>query len=142
MTLSMMLDVLTPDKKVLETPAQSIQVLLPDGWWGILPGHAPMISYIEAGILHYTQSDATRYVAFYQGTIEVQRRLKKGKTWMQSHQPWKNRQPDWLNWLKKQIWSSTSSGYLWKRLSRNLKSRRRCCDVPGSTGNPHRGGLG
>ncbi len=73
MTLSMMLDVLTPDKKVLETPAQSIQVLLPDGWWGILPGHAPMISYIEAGILHYTQSDATRYVAFYQGTIEVQK---------------------------------------------------------------------
>ena len=73
MTLTMQLEVLTPDKNVLETSAQSIQVLLPDGWWGILPGHAPMISYIEAGILHYTQSDTTRYVAFYRGTIEVQK---------------------------------------------------------------------
>jgi len=73
MTLTMRLEVLTPDKNVLEASAQSIQVLLPDGWWGILPGHAPMISYIEAGILHYTQSDTIRYVAFYRGTIEVQR---------------------------------------------------------------------
>ncbi|MEA3327542.1 MAG: F0F1 ATP synthase subunit epsilon [Chloroflexota bacterium] len=73
MTFAMQLEVLTPDKKVLETSTQSIQVLLPDGWWGILPGHAPMISYIEAGILHYTQSDITRYVAFYRGTIEVQK---------------------------------------------------------------------
>ena len=73
MTLTMRLEVLTPDKNVLEAPTQSIQVLLPDGWWGILPGHSPMISYIEAGILHYTQSDTTRYVAFYQGSIEVQR---------------------------------------------------------------------
>jgi len=73
MTLTMQLEVLTPDKNVLEASAQSIQVLLPDGWWGILPGHAPMISYIEAGILHYTQLDITRYVAFYRGTFEVQK---------------------------------------------------------------------
>lgn len=71
MTLTMQLDVRTPDKNVLETPVQTIQVLLPDGWWGILPGHAPMISYIEDGILHYTQSETIRYVAFYRGTIEV-----------------------------------------------------------------------
>jgi len=73
MTLTMQLEVLTPDKNVLETSAESIQVLLPDGWWGILPGHAPMISYIEAGVLHYAQSETTRYVAFYRGTIEVRK---------------------------------------------------------------------
>jgi F-type H+-transporting ATPase subunit epsilon len=73
MTLTMQLEVLTPDKYVLETHAESIQVLLPDGWWGILPGHAPMISYIEAGFLNYSITDHTRFVAFYRGTVEVQR---------------------------------------------------------------------
>jgi F-type H+-transporting ATPase subunit epsilon len=67
--------VLTPDKKVLETSAKAMRVLLPDGWLGILPGHSPMISYIDSGIVHYTTEDSTRYIALYQGTIEVQRRL-------------------------------------------------------------------
>ena len=48
-----------------------MRVLLPDGWWGIMPGHAPMISYIEAGIVHYTRGDSKRFIALYQGTIEV-----------------------------------------------------------------------
>lgn len=74
MNKTMQLIVLTPDKKVLDTGAKSLRVLLPDGWWGILPGHAPMISYIDSGIVHYQTEDATRYVALYQGTVEVQRR--------------------------------------------------------------------
>lgn len=74
MNESLDLFVLTPDKKVLETTAKSMRVLLPDGWWGILPGHAPMISYIDSGIVHYKTEALTRYIALYRGTIEVQRR--------------------------------------------------------------------
>ena len=66
-------EVLTPDKSVLNTLASSMRVLLPDGWWGILPGHAPMISYIDSGIVYYEKDETTRYVAIYQGTIEVQK---------------------------------------------------------------------
>ena len=73
----MQLMVLTPDKKVLDTSVKSLQVLLPDGWWGILPGHAPMISYIDSGIVHYTLKDSIRYIALYRGTIEVQRQWYK-----------------------------------------------------------------
>ena len=73
MTESLQLEVLTPDKTVLQTNAQSLRVLLPDGWWGILPGHAPMISYIDAGVIHYTQEEANRFIALYHGTIEVQK---------------------------------------------------------------------
>ncbi len=47
METTMRLEVFTPDKQVLDTSTQSMNVLLPDGWWGILPGHAPMISYLE-----------------------------------------------------------------------------------------------
>lgn len=71
MTATMALQVLTPDKFVLDTSINAMRVLLPDGWWGIMPGHAPMISYIEAGIVHYTRGDSKRFIALYQGTIEV-----------------------------------------------------------------------
>jgi F-type H+-transporting ATPase subunit epsilon len=71
MDKSMQVQVFTPDKQVLKTETQSMNVLLPDGWWGILPGHAPMISYLESGVVHYKKEEQTRYIAIYQGTIEV-----------------------------------------------------------------------
>jgi len=71
MTATMSLKVLTPDKTVLDTTINAMQVLLPDGWWGILPGHAPMISYIHSGSVNYTKDGGKRYIALYQGTIEV-----------------------------------------------------------------------
>lgn len=72
-TTSLQLVVLTPDKKVLDANITAMRVLLPDGWWGILPGHAPMISYIHSGIIHYTIEEKKRYIALYQGTIEVKK---------------------------------------------------------------------
>ncbi len=71
MTATMALRVLTPDKFVLDTSINAMRVLLPDGWWGIMPGHAPMISYIGDGIVHYNLGDSKRFIALYQGTIEV-----------------------------------------------------------------------
>jgi F-type H+-transporting ATPase subunit epsilon len=68
---TMRLEVITPDIEVLNTDTGSMRVLLPDGWWGILPGHAPMISYIHSGVIHYIKEDQTRYIALYEGTIEV-----------------------------------------------------------------------
>lgn len=75
MNATLRLEVLTPDKSVLDTPASAMRVLLPDGWWGILPGHAPMISYVDSGIIHYEKDQVTRYVAIYQGAIEVKKEL-------------------------------------------------------------------
>lgn len=71
MTATMALQVLTPDKVVLDTTINAMRVLLPDGWWGILPGHTPMISFIHSGNVHYTKDKSKRYIALYQGTIEV-----------------------------------------------------------------------
>lgn len=73
MTRTMQLEVLTPDRIVLDKSIHALRVLLPDGWWGILPGHVPMISYIHDGIVHYTIDKAKRYISLYQGTIEVQK---------------------------------------------------------------------
>lgn len=73
MTDQMQLEVLTPDVKVLNTTADALRILLPDGWWGVLPGHSPMISYIHSGMVYYQHDEKIRYIAIYQGTIEVQK---------------------------------------------------------------------
>jgi F-type H+-transporting ATPase subunit epsilon len=74
MTKTMQLEVFTPDEIILNTDVEAIRVQLSDGWWGILPGHAPFLAHIVAGIMLYRRQEDTRYVALYQGTIEVQRR--------------------------------------------------------------------
>jgi len=74
MTKTLQLEVMTPDKKVLDAEVKSMQVLLPDGWWGILPNHAPFISQINSGFIRYKIDKDERFIALYQGTIEVQRR--------------------------------------------------------------------
>jgi F-type H+-transporting ATPase subunit epsilon len=68
----MQLEILTPDEIILNTNVDAIRVQLSDGWWGILPGHAPFMAHIVAGIMLYRRQDETRYIALYQGTIEVQ----------------------------------------------------------------------
>jgi F-type H+-transporting ATPase subunit epsilon len=68
----MKLEILTPDEIILNTDVDSIRVQLSDGWWGILPGHAPFMAHIVAGIMLYRRQAETLYVALYQGTIEVQ----------------------------------------------------------------------
>jgi F-type H+-transporting ATPase subunit epsilon len=75
MTKAMQLDVITPDEVVLTTDAEAIRVQLADGWWGILPGHAPFLAHIVAGIMLYRRQEETRYVILYQGTVEVQQRV-------------------------------------------------------------------
>ena len=70
---TMRLEVLTPDEIILNADVEAIRVQLADGWWGILPHHAPFLAHVVAGIMLYRQEEHTRFVALYQGTIEVQR---------------------------------------------------------------------
>jgi len=73
MAKTMQLDIVTPDEIILNTDVEAIRVQLSDGWWGILPGHAPFLAHIVAGVMLYRRQADTRYVALYQGTIEVRR---------------------------------------------------------------------
>jgi F-type H+-transporting ATPase subunit epsilon len=77
MAKSMHLEILTPDEVIVNTDVDAIRVQLSDGWWGILPGHAPFLAHIIAGIMLYRQKENTRYVALYQGTIQMEQRPKE-----------------------------------------------------------------
>ena len=67
------LEILTPDNVVLSEEVTSIRIQLADGWWGILPHHAPFIAKLPVGLLIYRKNAERHYIVLAGGTVEVQR---------------------------------------------------------------------
>ena len=67
------LEIMTPDRVVLSEEVTSIRIQLADGWWGILPHHAPFIAELPVGLLIYRKNGERRYIVLAGGTVEVQR---------------------------------------------------------------------
>jgi len=65
------LEIVTPEKKVVDTEADSVTIPTASGEAGILPNHAPLISALKPGILAYTNRGATERVAIAGGFVEV-----------------------------------------------------------------------
>ncbi len=65
------LEIVTPEKRVLDTDVDSVSVPTASGEVGILPSHAPLVSAIKPGILSYTVKGATDKLAVSGGFLEV-----------------------------------------------------------------------
>ncbi|MGC2331475.1 MAG: F0F1 ATP synthase subunit epsilon [Candidatus Acidiferrales bacterium] len=65
------LQVVTPQRHVLQETVQAIEMPGKEGYLGILPGHAPLITELGVGILAYRKSGETRYVTIVHGYAEV-----------------------------------------------------------------------
>jgi F-type H+-transporting ATPase subunit epsilon len=65
------IDIATPEKQVLETRAESAQIPGKDGYLGILPGHAALLSELGAGALTVTASGHTRTFQITGGYVEI-----------------------------------------------------------------------
>lgn len=65
------LEIVTPEKKVVDTEADSVTIPTASGEAGIMPNHAPLISALRPGILAYTNRGATERVAIAGGFVEV-----------------------------------------------------------------------
>ncbi|HYJ92039.1 MAG TPA: ATP synthase F1 subunit epsilon [Pyrinomonadaceae bacterium] len=65
------LEIVTPEKKIVETEAEIVNVPTASGEAGILPNHAPLISALKPGILSYTNRGATERIAIGGGFLEV-----------------------------------------------------------------------
>jgi F-type H+-transporting ATPase subunit epsilon len=50
------LEIVTPEKKVVETRAEEVQIPGKNGYLGILPGHAPLITELAVGEISYRES--------------------------------------------------------------------------------------
>ena len=65
------LEIVTPEKRVLDAEVESVTVPTATGEAGILPNHASLISELKAGILTYSAKGATDKLAVTGGFIEV-----------------------------------------------------------------------
>jgi F-type H+-transporting ATPase subunit epsilon len=69
--MALQLDVITPERRLLSEQADSVTVPGLGGELGILPGHTPLISALQTGVLSYAQGAATRRLLVSGGFVEV-----------------------------------------------------------------------
>lgn len=65
------LEIVTPDKLVVNEVAEEAQIPAKNGYLGVLPGHAPLITELGVGEISYRTPGGTRYLAVAWGFAEV-----------------------------------------------------------------------
>jgi len=65
------LEIVTPEKKVVETAAEEVQIPGKNGYLGILPGHAPLITELAVGEIKYRENSTDQRLAVAWGFAEV-----------------------------------------------------------------------
>jgi F-type H+-transporting ATPase subunit epsilon len=65
------LEIVTPEKMVVRDQAEEMQIPGKNGYLGILPGHAPLVTELAVGKISYRSGGNTRYLAVAWGFAEV-----------------------------------------------------------------------
>jgi len=65
------LEIVTPEKMVVRDQAEEMQIPGKNGYLGILPGHAPLISELAVGEISYRNGGTTHHLAVAWGFAEV-----------------------------------------------------------------------
>ncbi len=65
------LEIVTPEKMVVRDVAEEMQIPGKDGYLGILPGHAPLITELAVGEITYRKDNVTEHLAVAWGFAEV-----------------------------------------------------------------------
>ena len=71
MTDTFQLEIVTPEKLVVRGQAEEMQIPGKNGYLGILPGHAPLISELSVGQISYRNGNETHYLCVAWGFAEV-----------------------------------------------------------------------
>jgi len=65
------LEIVTPEKKVVDTSAEEIQIPAKNGYLGVLPGHAPLITELAVGEITFRENSNETRLAVAWGFAEV-----------------------------------------------------------------------
>ena len=65
------LQVVTPERHVLSEDVESVEMPGQDGYLGVLPGHAPLLTAMGIGILTYRKGSESRSLTVMGGYAEV-----------------------------------------------------------------------
>jgi F-type H+-transporting ATPase subunit epsilon len=71
MAEQLQLDVVTPERRVLAEPVDMVTVPGSGGELGILPGHTPLISQLQTGVLSYSKDGGNFQLHVSGGFVEV-----------------------------------------------------------------------
>ncbi len=71
MAEQLQLEVVTPERRVLSEQVNSVTVPGRSGEMGILPGHAPLISELQTGVLSYNEDGTVFQLHVSGGFVEV-----------------------------------------------------------------------
>ena len=72
MTDSILLEVLTPERRVLSAQVAELQFpTAANGMYGILPGHTPLMTELGDGLISYQQDGASHWLTVFGGFAEV-----------------------------------------------------------------------
>ena len=65
------LQVLTPDRGIIRDRVDEVEIPGAEGYFGVLPGHRPMLASLSVGELWYRKGDEKVYLAIALGFAEV-----------------------------------------------------------------------
>jgi len=66
------LTIVTPERSVVHEQVDELQIPGAGGYFGVLPGHAPLFSELKVGEVSFRQGDRWTYLAVAWGFVEVQ----------------------------------------------------------------------
>ena len=65
------LEIATPERQLLSREVSEVEIPGRDGYFGVLPGHAPLISELASGVLRYVAGGSTVHLSVLGGFVEV-----------------------------------------------------------------------
>ena len=68
---TLQLEIVTPDKLVVNAAVEKVQIPGKNGYLGILPKHAPLITELAVGEIRYSVNAVTKRLAVAKGFAEV-----------------------------------------------------------------------
>ncbi|MCR6545422.1 F0F1 ATP synthase subunit epsilon [Dehalobacterium formicoaceticum] len=68
---SILFEVVTPEKKICSQDVDSLVVPATQGYLGILPDHAPLITSLDIGVVKFTKDGKPKKMAVSGGFLEV-----------------------------------------------------------------------
>src|SRR5580692_8033754 len=69
---TLLFQLVSPERLLVETQVTEVQIPAREGYIGVLPGHAPLLSELSAGgVLTYNSGGTQNVIAVYGGFVEV-----------------------------------------------------------------------
>jgi F-type H+-transporting ATPase subunit epsilon len=65
------LEIVTPDRSLVTTQVDELQLPGSEGYFGVLPGHTPMLATLQVGEMWYRIGQEKHYLALAFGFVEV-----------------------------------------------------------------------